>query len=190
MVNISENIGLVNKFVGKERSKYNGVFTVEELKSVGYLSLCKSAKNFDETKGVKFSTYAMKCMEWDLKREVMDNRWTTFRTTENGKEVYRRFEMAYISSAVKKDDDSKGDKENTLEEILVKESEELYSIEEKIDLNTAIKKLSEKDKKVIEMYFFENKKQSEIAKEFNTTQVSVSRMVKRILKQLRKELEC
>lgn len=98
--------------------------------------------------------------------------------------------MAYISSAVKKDDDSKGDKENTLEEILVKESEELYSIEEKIDLNTAIKKLSEKDKKVIEMYFFENKKQSEIAKEFNTTQVSVSRMVKRILKQLRKELEC
>lgn len=52
-----------------------------------------------------------------------------------------------------------------------------------------IVQLDEVEKKIIKMRYFENKTQTEIAKEIGISQVQVSRMEKRILLKMRKNLE-
>ena len=51
-----------------------------------------------------------------------------------------------------------------------------------------IEKLDDRDKKIILMRYFNDKTQSEIAKELGVSQVQVSRLENKILETLRKKL--
>lgn len=59
---------------------------------------------------------------------------------------------------------------------------------EDIALKEAIKKLNEREKKIIDMRFYAGKTQSEIAKEIGISQAQVSRLEKGALERLRKEI--
>jgi RNA polymerase sporulation-specific sigma factor len=56
---------------------------------------------------------------------------------------------------------------------------------ENIALNQAMDELSEREKRLIQMRYFQNKTQMEISKEFGVSQVQISRMEKKILIKLR-----
>lgn len=58
-----------------------------------------------------------------------------------------------------------------------------------IVLKEVMKHLDDVEQKIIKMRYFENKTQTEIAKEIGISQVQVSRMEKRILLKMRKNLE-
>jgi DNA-directed RNA polymerase specialized sigma subunit len=49
----------------------------------------------------------------------------------------------------------------------------------------AIAQLNEKDKKLIQLYYFENKNQAEIARIMDINQVQVARLLKRTIKKIR-----
>lgn len=72
------------------------------------------------------------------------------------------------------------------EEKLEKEENDLFN---KITLGRVIEKMDVFDRKLIELRYFGNKTQMEVAKELGTTQVQVSRLEKRLLRRLRKELD-
>ena len=55
----------------------------------------------------------------------------------------------------------------------------------KIDLNTTMNKLSIEDRKVIQLRYFQDKTQTQVAKIMGISQVQVSRMEKKILEKLR-----
>ncbi len=57
-----------------------------------------------------------------------------------------------------------------------------------IDLNMAINKLNDDEKKIINMKFFEDQSQQEIAKELGTNQVGVSRRLVKVYSKLKKDL--
>ncbi|MBS5793303.1 MAG: RNA polymerase sporulation sigma factor SigG [Lachnospirales bacterium] len=57
---------------------------------------------------------------------------------------------------------------------------------ENISLNEAMKKLSEREKYIINLRFFEGKTQMEVAEEINISQAQVSRLEKSALKNMRK----
>lgn len=89
--------------------------------------------------------------------------------------------------------ESKDENNNGLclaDKIANNERNELNSekIIERITLEEAIGKLDEKEKKIIKMRYFEEKTQSEIAKILNMTQVQISRVEKKILFKLKKEM--
>lgn len=60
----------------------------------------------------------------------------------------------------------------------------------RIVLNSLLKKLSDKEKLIIEMRYFLDKTQSQVAENLGISQVQVSRLEKKILLGLRENMEC
>ena len=73
----------------------------------------------------------------------------------------------------------------TVEERLVEK--ENYSLIDKITLNEELEKLNDKEKKLIKMRYYLDMNQDQIAKEFNVSQVQISRLEKKIIEKLRKQ---
>ena len=73
----------------------------------------------------------------------------------------------------------------TVEERLVEK--ENYSLIDKITLNEELEKLDDKEKKLIKMRYYLDMNQDQIAKEFNVSQVQISRLEKKIIEKLRKQ---
>ena len=77
--------------------------------------------------------------------------------------------------------------EITVEEQLGIEEEDL--IVNRIFLQDALKTLAPRERQIISLRYFSDKTQTEIAKKLGISQVQVSRIEKRVLKQLRNTLQ-
>ena len=75
-----------------------------------------------------------------------------------------------------------------LMENISKEENETEKVIDHVLLNEAMKHLEEQERKVIEYRYFEGKTQQEIAGIFHISQVQVSRMEKKILKKLKRQM--
>lgn len=75
-----------------------------------------------------------------------------------------------------------------LMEKLAEEKNETDKVVDHVLLNEAMKHLEEHEKEIIKYRYFEGKTQQEIAKLFHISQVQVSRVEKRILKKLRRQM--
>ncbi len=73
----------------------------------------------------------------------------------------------------------------TVEERLVEK--ESYSLIDRITLYEEINKLTEKERKLIKMRYYLDMNQDQIAKEFNVSQVQISRLEKKIIEKLKKQ---
>lgn len=82
-----------------------------------------------------------------------------------------------------------GDTLYVMDQISDKKNKEELWIEE-ISLEEAIKKLSERERLIITLRFFEGKTQMEVAKEIGISQAQVSRLEKNALKFMKKFLSC
>ncbi len=74
-----------------------------------------------------------------------------------------------------------------MDQISDKKNEEENWVEE-LSLSQAMKKLGERENKIIRMRFFEGKTQMEVAEEINISQAQVSRLEKNALKTLKNYL--
>ena len=75
-----------------------------------------------------------------------------------------------------------------LMEKLSNEENETEKVVDHVLLNEAIKHLEEQEKEMIRYRYFEGKTQQEIAQLFHISQVQVSRMEKKILKKLKRQM--
>ena len=82
----------------------------------------------------------------------------------------------------------KDGREILLMEKISKEENETEKVIDHVLLNEAMKHLEEQERKVIEYRYFEGKTQQEIAGIFHISQVQVSRMEKKILKKLKRQM--
>lgn len=73
----------------------------------------------------------------------------------------------------------------TIEERI--EDKETYSLHDKITLYDELSKLTKKEQELIEMRYFKDLNQQQIAKHFNVSQVQISRMEKKIIEKLKKQ---
>lgn len=69
-MNFDENIGLVYWFVNK---KYKYSRNKEDLIQEGFIGLINALYTFDKSYGAKFSTYAIKCVDNQIKTFIRDN---------------------------------------------------------------------------------------------------------------------
>lgn len=207
---VEENMGLVHMVV----RRYVGHGTdYEDLFQIGALGLVKAAKNFKPEKNLKFSTYAVSKITGELKTYFRDN--GAIKISRSRKEQLLKIKRTRLSLYEKlgreptigeiseQTDISPEDiiecleiKENILS--LDKESEEGGSLYDalgedtgeremsRIMLHQALEKLEPKERQIIVMRFFLDKTQAQIAAALDTTQVSVSRLEKNILKKLSK----
>ena len=153
---------------------------VEDLISIGTIGLIKAINTFNPTKKIKLATYASRCIENEI---LMYLRRTTKTKTE-------------VSIDEPLNVDWEGN-ELLLSDILGTDVDVIYrDIEDEVDrqlLNTAISKLNRRERDIIELRFgLKNngieKTQKEVADLLGISQSYISRLEKKIMKRLKKEI--
>jgi len=152
---------------------------VEDLISIGTIGLIKAVNTFDPEKKIKLATYASRCIENEILMYLRRN--------------------SKIKTEISFDEPLNIDwdgNELLLSDILGTENDLIYRyLEDEIDkdlLKIALRKLSEREKKIMELRFGLNdgveKTQKEVADMLGISQSYISRLEKRIIKRLKKEI--
>ncbi|MDR7857197.1 RNA polymerase sporulation sigma factor SigE [Tissierella sp.] len=173
---IERNLRLV---VYIARKFENTRISIEDLISIGTIGLIKAVNTFDPDKNIKLATYASKCIENEI---LMYLRRTSKMKSE-------------ISFDEPLNIDWDGN-ELLLSDILGTDGDIIFKdIESEVDktlLKQAIDKLSGREKTIIELRFgLQNgneKTQKEVADLLGISQSYISRLEKRIIKRLKKEM--
>ena len=210
---IEQNLGLVHSCAGRFRGR--GI-EYDDLYSAGCMGLVKACDNFDTSRGVCFSTYAVPVILGEIKKLFRDG--GTVKVSRSLKELGMRVQAARehhmkicgaeptLSQLAEELDEpvenitlavqaaqpavsltpENGEDGDRQLDIPVESPEE--ALADKISLAEVIEALPEQDKQLIRLRFYGNKTQSETAKLLHTTQVQISRRERKILVQLRRRL--
>ncbi len=214
---LEHNVSLVKCIVKRYLGKgvdYDDLF---QLASMGFL---KAIAGFDESYGVKFSTYAVPMIAGEIKRFMRDdgsvkvsramkqtakeiNGFIENYVSEHGKqpalsviaETFRLEESEAVfvmgSSRMPLSLQSGSENKDGKERELIETLPSVDNQEEMLDsllLRLAIEELSERDKKIIVLRYFRDMTQSEVAEKIGVSQVQVSRIENRIIKEFRQKL--
>ena len=209
---VENNLGLVHSCANRFRGR--GI-EYDDLYQAGCLGLVKASKNYDETKGFAFSTYAVPVILGEIKRLFRDGG-----TVKIGRALKEKSRIA-----VRKRDEISVvlGREPTVTELaesmnidpaeaamLLNASSPVMSLtagedgdiqfdlpveshendlSDTIALNQILDSLESKDKKLIMFRYYKNLTQSATAKLLGMTQVQVSRREKVILEIMRRKMD-
>ncbi|WP_317366555.1 RNA polymerase sporulation sigma factor SigK [uncultured Tyzzerella sp.] len=175
---IERNLRLVAHIVKKYKNYQKDS---EDLISIGTIGLIKAITTFKTDKGIKLATYAARCIENEILMYIRANK-------KHNKDIY-------LQDTVGIDKDGN---EVTLEDKIADDS---MSIDEQVNLNIQSKILYQKikeilkgrEKTIIELRYGlingEELTQRDIAKRLGISRSYVSRIEKRALEKLHKEME-
>ena len=172
---IERNLRLV---VYIARKFENTGVAIEDLVSIGTIGLIKAVNTFDPAKKIKLATYASRCIENEILMYLRRNSKT----------------RAEVSFDEPLNTDWDGN-ELLLSDVLGMESDIIKYIEEEVDrslLKGALERLPGREKRIMELRFGlddgREKTQKEVADAMGISQSYISRLEKRILKKLRREM--
>ncbi len=157
----------------------NTCVNIEDLVSIGTIGLIKAINTFAPEKNIKLATYASRCIENEI---LMYLRRSNRQKTEIS-----------IDEPLKVDWDGN---ELLLSDILASDIDTVNkNIDEEVDhqlLREALKKLSMREKKIMDLRFGltggEERTQKEVADMLGISQSYISRLEKRIISRLKKEM--
>ena len=209
---VAANLGLVHSLA--HRLKGRGI-EYEELYAAGCLGLVKAVEGFDESRGLKFSTYAVPVILGEMKRlfrdggsvkvsrslkefslkvtrereqlsKKLDREPTVLELAQSmGEEPERVAEAISVSMPALSLTQSEDDGGGQLD-LEVEAPEE--SLSNRLALRELLNRLEDKDRILITLRYFRNMTQSQVAERLGMTQVQVSRREKKILTLLRNQL--
>lgn len=167
---INSNLKLIFNIINRYYSNSN--YDIEELFSFGVIGLIKAVDSYDIDKNYEFSTYAGRC----IKNEIL----MSFRKSNKYLNDISINEMISIG----KDDD-----EISLESMIMDDKvsmfDDISNRELVVEIRRLIDNLSEKDRKIIKLYFgFDGNKRismDEIAHIIGCSTSSIYRIIKRCL---------
>ena len=214
---LEHNVSLVKCIVKRYLGKgvdYDDLF---QIACIGFL---KAITGFDESFGVRFSTYAVPMIAGEIKRFMRDdgsvkvsraikqtakeiNTFIEAYTTDKGrqpsiKEIAAQFsleesEAVFIMGSSKmplslySGTEYKDGKERELIETLASTDDQEEMLD-KMLLRGAIEELPERERKIIVLRYFRDMTQSEVAEKIGVSQVQVSRIESKIIKEFRQKL--
>jgi RNA polymerase sporulation-specific sigma factor len=175
---IERNLRLV---VYISRKFENTGIDIEDLISIGTIGLIKAVNTFKLNKNIKLATYASRCIENEILMYLRKN---------NKKKIEVSFDEPLNI-------DVDGN-ELLLSDVLGTENDEIYKIiEEEIDkdlLVMALDRLSDREKQIMELRFGlttrgRERTQKEVATMLGISQSYISRLEKKIISRLKKEIK-
>ncbi|MBP1564960.1 MAG: sigma-70 family RNA polymerase sigma factor [Oscillospiraceae bacterium] len=212
MEQIEKNLGLVHLCANKFRSR--GI-EYEELYSAGCMGLIKASKSFDESRGVKFSTYAVPVILGEIKRLFRDG--GTIKISRSIKELSMKVsrerekfikqkgrephvdelaqilgvdaqQIAEAVSSLRPVLSLTGSSEDNEGQIDVRVESPDEEITDLLSLRQIMTELSDTEKKLIYFRYYKNLTQSQTAELLGISQVQVSRKEKKLLTYMREKL--
>ena len=215
---VSENTGLIWSIVNRFK---NRGYDVEDLYQIGAIGLIKAIKKFDESYGVKLSTYAVPYIigeikiflrddgivkvsrslkELNYKIKMLENKYESenkkITIEEMEKELKVQREDIILAQNLSNNVESineasfeNGDNEKEERILINKNDNQEKDIIEKIMLKDALKNLEEREREIIILRYFKENTQSEVAKKYGMSQVQISRIERKILEKMRKDIK-
>ncbi len=214
---LEHNVSLVKCIVKRYLGK--GV-DYDDLFQIACMGFLKAITGFDESFGVKFSTYAVPMIAGEIKRFMRDdgavkvsramkqtskeiNLFIEEYSITHGRqpsvsEIAKQFSMdeaetVFVMGSSKMPlslygsaDYKDGNERELIEMLPAKDDQE--ELLDRMLLKGAIEALSERDKKIIVLRYFRDMTQSEVAEKIGVSQVQVSRIENRIIKEFRTKL--
>ena len=164
---ITHNLRLVVYIAKKFETPTAGI---EDMISIGTIGLIKAVNTFEPTKNIKLATYASRCIENEI--------------------------LMYLRKSSNRRQDASID-EPLLMDVLTSDDpqvgEELERSAERAALRGAVGRLSPRERRIMELRFGLNHEtehtQKEVADTLGISQSYISRLEKRIIRRLRRELE-
>ncbi|MCF8010620.1 MAG: RNA polymerase sporulation sigma factor SigE [Clostridiales bacterium] len=152
---------------------------IEDLVSIGTIGLIKAVNTFNPSKNIKLATYASRCIENEILMYLRRNNKTK---TEVSFEEPLNIDL--------------DGNELLLSDVLGTDNDIIYKhIEEEVEknlLHIALQRLGGRERKIMELRFGLNKKeektQKEVADMLGISQSYISRLEKRIMKRLKREI--
>ena len=174
---ITHNLRLVVYIAKKFETPSAGI---EDMISIGTIGLIKAVNTFEPSKKIKLATYASRCIENEILMYL--------RKSSN------RRQDASIDEPLNTDSDGN---ELLLMDVLTSDGpqvgEELERSAERAALRSAVGRLAPRERRIMELRFGLNREaehtQKEVADALGISQSYISRLEKRIIKRLRRELE-
>lgn len=173
---IERNLRLVVYIARKFEN--TGIF-IEDLVSIGTIGLIKAVNTFDPNKNIKLATYASRCIENEILMYLR-------RTSKLKAEVS-------FDEPLNVDWDGN---ELVLADVVGHESDIIRHIEKEVDkalLTAALQQLTGREKKIMELRFGlsgeKERTQREVADLLGISQSYISRLEKKILKKLKREIK-
>lgn len=159
---------------------YAATSNQDDLISIGTIGLIKAVNTFEPTKNIKLATYASRCIENEILMYL--------RKSSN------RRQDASIDEPLNTDNDGN---ELLLMDVLTSDQpqvgEELERSAEHAALHRAVARLTPRERRIMELRFGLNREtehtQKEVADQLGISQSYISRLEKRIIRDLRKQLE-
>ena len=202
---ITEHFALVHSIAGRFRNR--GI-EYDELFSAGCVGLVKAGNNFDESRGLKFSTYAVPVIMGEIKQLFRDG--GTVKVSRSLKELSLKIcrlrdelikngEEPHISVLAEKLGITPEEASLALGASLPPVSLSSYDLPvepeqpkalDRMALRQLVSRLEPLDRRLIILRYSEECTQSKTAEILGMTQVQVSRREKKILEGLRKQLLC
>lgn len=193
-------------------SKYGNYFDKDDLYQVGMIGLIDAYKHFDESVGVKFSSYAYYYILGEVTKFVRENRSVKVSkdfiklnsSIEKCRDVMRQKlgrepTDTEVSLFLEIDEEKVSEVRNSMQEVksldfCYEEDISLYNSvmcfdnetsADVLDLRSEISRLSEEEKALIDVRYYQEMTQSEASKKLGISQVQVSRKEVKILEKLR-----
>ena len=208
---VKENVGLVWNIVKRFN---NRGYELEDLFQIGSIGLIKAILRFDTNYDTKLSTYAVSMIIGEIKRFLRDDGIIKVSRSlkelaisinevrkKNLDKDYTIEDLAKILEVEKDDivmaldacssleslDKTISDEQNsrTIGETIEYKYNEYDILLNKMEINSLLAILDEKEKKVILYRYYKEMKQAEIANLLGTSQVQISRIEKRALEKMR-----
>ena len=204
-------LSVVQRFSGRNEN-------ADDLFQVGCIGLIKALDHFDVSQNVRFSTYAVPMIAGEIKRHIRDEgpikvsrqtkslaakiaKYVEEQRLSTGNEptldqIAKQFSVEPSEAVYAMDsavapvslyEQYEEDGSYLIDSVQTKDE-----TEEKIDLLTlreCIANLDERDKKIILLRYYRDKTQSEVAAVLGISQVQVSRLEARILKDIRAKMQ-
>ena len=212
---VEKNYGLVRSLA--VRFLYRGV-DFEDLCQIGSIGLLKAIRNFDVSRGVMFSTYAVPVIIGEIRKFLRDDGMV--KVSRTLREQYIRIRRASELFEKKQErqptvgelaeqtgyspedviaaldaggiplslDEETGD-DSDLSLLDRLVSEDPIGSVERIALKDGIASLEPKERQLVTLRYFCGKTQQETALQLNMTQVQVSRKEKKIMEKLRRSVQ-
>lgn len=209
---IEENMGLVHACANKFRGR--GI-EYDDMFQAGCVGLIKAVDGFDPQRGFAFSTYAVPVILGEIRRMFRDGgsvkvgramkekaRAVLKQSAQLAEELGREPTIGEIAQSLGMDSTqaaealaagmpvlsltSDGDGEDRQMDIPVDSMDE--SVSDRIALQEVMRGMPERDRKLIELRYFQGLTQVKTADQLHMSQVQVSRREKEILLRMRKNL--
>jgi RNA polymerase sporulation-specific sigma factor len=204
---VQENMGLVyhvvKRFMGRGHE-------MEDLAQIGCIGLLKAIQNFNLDYDVCFSTYAVYLISGEIRRFLRDDGMIKVSRTikENGIKLWRCKEellqklgreatineLAEASGMTKEDIvvalEANADVDSIDRETFVMTGvEQQESVLDRIVVKQMLERLEEKDRMLIVLRYQKGLTQTQVGKQLHMSQVQISRREKKILENMRRQLE-